>query len=246
MLRSTLRSPIHQLLLRTSQKSSSTKATFFSTTTNTTKSPSPPPPPLRQGAFAFRKAQKSSWYNAFAEVKAHISTHRALPIGKLERWTRTQHPDMPSRNPQDLQKPLGFMRDDHIKKTWSEHVQTHVALYRTNKSKKAFDYKYRDLRNNNKLQKKENDLRNTTRVSKRKDNYEELLQKTIFTEQSLKPQISKTSSKNVLNDKELHKSFKKKDRDYTCGTRFRPTVEIYLELQLYINYFIYFFVIVQL
>jgi pentatricopeptide repeat protein len=81
---------------------------------------------------------------------------------------------MPSRNPQDLQKPLGFMRDDHIKKTWSEHVQTHVALYRTNKSKKAFDYKYRDLRNNNKLQKKENDLRNTTRVSKRKDNYEEL------------------------------------------------------------------------
>ncbi len=46
-------------------------------------------------------------------------------------------------------------------------------------------------------------------VTNLKDNYEELLQKTIFTEQSLKPQISKTSSKNVLNDKELHKLFKK-------------------------------------
>ena len=46
-------------------------------------------------------------------------------------------------------------------------------------------------------------------VTNLKDNYEELLQKTRFTEQSLKPQISKTSSKNVLNDKELHKLFKK-------------------------------------
>ncbi|MDA1284324.1 MAG: Smr/MutS family protein [Proteobacteria bacterium] len=44
-----------------------------------------------------------------------------------------------------------------------------------------------------------------------KNNYEQLLQKTIVVEQNLKPQISKKHFNNVFNDKELHKLFKKKN-----------------------------------